>query len=49
MEQSSTSILGITLAVLLAGGCGSSKECMPGTKRCNSENNAELCAANQKS
>lgn len=35
--------------LLASAGCGAGKECMPGTKRCNSENNVELCAKDQKS
>ena len=37
------------LLTLCLAGCGSSKECMPGTRRCNSENNVELCRGDYKS
>lgn len=33
--------------LLAAAGCGSGKECMSGTLRCNSENNVEMCASSQ--
>ena len=39
----------LLLLFTLHAGCGTDMECMPGTKRCNDENNVELCGKDQKS